>query len=505
MPKVSVIIPNFNNEMYLDECLNSLLNQTLDDIEIIVIDDCSTDNSMSVLQAFQAKHPTKVKVLRNKENSGAGQSRNNGLDIATGEFIKFLDADDTMDPDVLETMYNAAKEHDVKMVIGQMKIMGPNGRVIEGKTNQGNEAANFNVKISISEKRDELVHGTAGIGDELFARELFDGVRFPALKWEDFATIPALKVKAGDIYMLDKVVYNYRIHNTSTTTTDLAKKTPRIMDIVGCVNNLRTMIPDEYKAELDALEVIHYRMRMIEIASWKDCSDKHKKILINSLQRILELHVPDMEANEYFVEKNDGSNLSDYILKDIMTAEVPEADLYQQLQRFDTDSQIADMIEYLHAEMSSDGEPKHNEEDTIKKTLAVAEAVKDSTEYATDDKKIIITSLYKLLSGRIPNLEEKLAKLRPSQNKFGKRDDDDRHHGMWAQVKSYMDPKEITSADIDEILRNVQSVVTSKEFLEYSPERMMGLLTPDIENGDFDIARGAEQEVKPGEHQHILQ
>ena len=195
------------------------------------------------------------------------------------------------------------------------------------------------------------------------------------------------------------------------------------------------------------------------------------------------MHVPDMEANEYFAEKNDGSKLSDYILKDMMTAEVSETELYQQLQRFDTDSQIADIINHLQdvsADMSSDRETQNDEDETIKRTLGVAEAVKDSTEYTTDDKKIIITVLYKLLSGRIPNLEEKVAKLRPSSNKFGKRDDDDRHHGMWAQVKSFMDPELITSTDIDEILSDVQSVVTSKEFLEYSPDHIMDLLTSDI-------------------------
>ena len=142
--------------------------------------------------------------------------------------------------------------------------------------------------------------------------------------------------------------------------------------------------------------------------------------------------------------------------------------------------------------MSRGGDAKQDEDETIQKALGIATAVKDSNEYVADDKKIIITTLYKLLSRRIPNIDEKVAKLMPSQNKFGKRDDDDRHHGMWTQVKSFMDPELITSNDIDEILANVQDVVRSEAFLKCSSDRLMALLTLDIEDDDFPKARAAE-------------
>ena len=89
MVKVSVIMPNFNNVRYISEAIDSVLNQTLEDIELIVIDDCSTDDSFQVLQEF-ANKDKRIRVIRNETNLGAGLSRNKGLDIAIRRIYKFF-------------------------------------------------------------------------------------------------------------------------------------------------------------------------------------------------------------------------------------------------------------------------------------------------------------------------------------------------------------------------------------------------------------------------------
>ena len=94
MTKVSVIIPVHNTEKYLKDCLNSVLNQTMTDIEVIAINDHSTDASMAILKFYQKLYPTKLKVIDMKEKYGVSSARNEGLKIAQGEFIGFVDSDD---------------------------------------------------------------------------------------------------------------------------------------------------------------------------------------------------------------------------------------------------------------------------------------------------------------------------------------------------------------------------------------------------------------------------
>ncbi len=104
IPKVSIIIPVYNVEKYLKECLNSVVNQTLKEIEIICVDDGSTDNSLSILEEY-AKKDNRINLLK-QENSGAGAARNKGLDSARGEYIYFLDSDDFLELNAIEILYN---------------------------------------------------------------------------------------------------------------------------------------------------------------------------------------------------------------------------------------------------------------------------------------------------------------------------------------------------------------------------------------------------------------
>jgi glycosyltransferase involved in cell wall biosynthesis len=106
MPKISVVVPVYNAEIYLKQCIDSLLAQTFKDIEIIVIDDGSTDGSLSILEKY-SNIDDRIKVI-SQENGGAGKARNTGMDVAKGEFLSFLDADDFFEPSMLEEAYNNA-------------------------------------------------------------------------------------------------------------------------------------------------------------------------------------------------------------------------------------------------------------------------------------------------------------------------------------------------------------------------------------------------------------
>lgn len=114
--KVSVIIPVYNVAPWLRECMDSLVNQTLKDIEFICIDDCSTDNSLDILKEY-ASADTRVKIIEQKENQGAYVARNAGLKVATGEYIGFVDPDDYIELDTYEISYHTAKQDNADILV----------------------------------------------------------------------------------------------------------------------------------------------------------------------------------------------------------------------------------------------------------------------------------------------------------------------------------------------------------------------------------------------------
>lgn len=116
--KVSIIIPVYNAQDYLARCLDSILAQTVQDFEIICVDDCGQDSSSEILASFQQQHPNQIKALRNSENVGAGQSRENGIRHSEGEYLMFVDSDDYIAPNYLETYLEAMEKHPTDIVIG---------------------------------------------------------------------------------------------------------------------------------------------------------------------------------------------------------------------------------------------------------------------------------------------------------------------------------------------------------------------------------------------------
>ena len=128
MVKISVIIPVYNNEKHLGECLDSVSNQTLDDIEIICINDGSTDSSLEILNEYSTD---KRITIITQTNQGSAIARNKGLDIAQGEYIGFLDADDIyINRQSLEIMFDAAKKHDASMISANLKFLTPERNLI---------------------------------------------------------------------------------------------------------------------------------------------------------------------------------------------------------------------------------------------------------------------------------------------------------------------------------------------------------------------------------------
>ena len=128
--KISVIVPVYNVAPYLARCLDSLINQTLKDIEIICIDDKSTDNSLEILHKYE-QTDKRIRVIALDKNSGVATARNAGIDAATGEYLGFVDSDDYVDADFYEKLYATAKKSDADMARGNVKITQYDGSILK--------------------------------------------------------------------------------------------------------------------------------------------------------------------------------------------------------------------------------------------------------------------------------------------------------------------------------------------------------------------------------------
>ncbi|KAF2081154.1 glycosyltransferase family 2 protein [Flavobacterium sharifuzzamanii] len=124
--KVSVIIPVYNAQNYLKKCLDSVLNQTLKDIEVICIDDCSSDGSYNILKDYSSKD-SRLKYYRNDKNIGQGLTRNRGLDLVQGEFVAFVDCDDWIEPEMYEVLYSKNDIQKFDLVCCNLVSNFPNG------------------------------------------------------------------------------------------------------------------------------------------------------------------------------------------------------------------------------------------------------------------------------------------------------------------------------------------------------------------------------------------
>lgn len=299
MPKVSVIVPVYNAEKYLDKCISSLANQTMQDIEVLAINDGSTDNSLEVLNELSNKYKGKLKIF-NKENGGAGSARNIGLDNAVGEFIKFVDADDYLELTILDKMYNLAKEHNVKLVRGNYTtIVGPFKTVDKCSWSDINESQ----VIDVRENKDYIITETPGIGNKLISRDLFGDLRFPEkTKWEDLAIMPIIIASSEKIFHLNEPVYNYRV-NMNTTIKDFIFKIPNILDIIKCCDNIeiemkKRGIDEQYKEQIESLYILHTLFRIENAMLWVNFNKNKKESVINSLLSILNLKYPNWKNNK---------------------------------------------------------------------------------------------------------------------------------------------------------------------------------------------------------------
>lgn len=206
-PKISVIVSVYNTEKYIEKCLDSLLNQTYSNIEIVVINDCSTDGSLKILKKYAKKYDNMI-LIENKENKGLSYSRNVGLEKATGKYIGYIDSDDYVDFTYYEQMMKAIKKEKSEIAIADMKIVYEDGSFPDYVSKGCNGEVNT---LNI------IKNGLAASAcNKLFKREIIEKYKFSEGKLnEDLAVILPSIVAAKKISYVENNNYYYVQHTGS--------------------------------------------------------------------------------------------------------------------------------------------------------------------------------------------------------------------------------------------------------------------------------------------------
>jgi glycosyltransferase involved in cell wall biosynthesis len=218
--KVSVIVPVYNVEKFIDKCLNSLVNQTLKEIEIIVVNDGSPDNSQKIIDKYVKKYPEKVQSFI-KENGGQGSARNLGIEKAKGEYISFVDSDDWLDLDALEKMYSLAKKDNSDIVICDMV----------------DHYANYTIYHNCT-KYNSVFEVTPSACNKIFKKELIKDFRFLSKLWyEDFNFTTKILFNTDKISNISEGFYHCNCGHESTMNNNNSKKNLDMIIIMDDIIN----------------------------------------------------------------------------------------------------------------------------------------------------------------------------------------------------------------------------------------------------------------------------
>lgn len=229
--KISVIMPVYNTGKYLENTVRSVMDQTYDNLEIICVNDGSTDNSLEILQKL-ALEDSRIVVI-DKENTGQSDSRNRGLEVATSEWILFIDSDDTLVPDALETV-SSAFSLSPDMIHFGISVVHEDGR-----TPSKDDVNYYSVKyVGLHELNDNMIMvSDASPCNKVFRKSILDtnNIRFEKIYYEDFAFVMQYLFSIRKVFYFKERLYQYMRHEGSIMAQTFGR-TPRAIDHLKAVD-----------------------------------------------------------------------------------------------------------------------------------------------------------------------------------------------------------------------------------------------------------------------------
>jgi glycosyltransferase involved in cell wall biosynthesis len=287
MERISIIVPVYNVEEYLGECIDSLIEQTYENVEILLVDDGSTDSSLEICKKY-AEINKKIKVTH-KENGGLSDARNFGISIAKGEYLMFIDSDDTLEQSACEVLYHALKDNNADVAIGDL--------FKENEKHNENETSPiiYSAEEAICEMLRETSFNTSACG-KLYKRELFRDIFFPKGKlYEDLGTIYKVLDRATRVVYVPYDLYYYRTRENSITTRSF---NPRKMDLFLLTDEMISFLKEEYP---QAVQIAVNRRTRYAISFLKEIAicRTEEKVCVDKLRRYVKENIREYLKSSY--------------------------------------------------------------------------------------------------------------------------------------------------------------------------------------------------------------
>lgn len=293
MKKISVIVPVYNVEDLLSKCLDSLVNQTFDDYEVIVVNDGSPDNSQNIIDDYYNRYPNIIKSLK-KENGGLSSARNYGLKYTEGEYVLYVDSDDYVSNDILEKMYSVAVRDNSDIVVCRSYMVC------------SNNLEEIDQEILSSDLYKRYILNRPSASCKLVKKEILLHPELAFLEghhYEDIAEVPAFGLYAKNISFIDEYLYYYLVREGSIMHSK--KYSEKLNDIFDCIDNLTNIFInknsfDKYKDELEFIYIKH----LLHAASLRFLPYEEGVPSINRVCEIMQDKFPKWSKNKYYKKMN---------------------------------------------------------------------------------------------------------------------------------------------------------------------------------------------------------
>ena len=295
MAKVSIIVPVYNVEKYLPKCLDSLVNQTFKDIEIVIINDGTKDNSQEIIDEYVKKYPKIVKSYI-KENGGLGSARNYGIMKAIADYIVFVDSDDFVEPNMIEKLYNKITNDKSDICIFASNVVDEEYKLIESKYINIIDKCENNLKY--------ILYSNICAWNKIYKKSIIidNKLEFRSKIWYedvDF-TIKVLSL-SKKVSIINEPFYNYLLRSGSImNNTNIDKNLDILLSFDEAIKYLKDKkIYDKYYSEIEFLAIYHIYItgitRIINIKTKMDL----KLTTINKLISFMEEEFPNFKDNKY--------------------------------------------------------------------------------------------------------------------------------------------------------------------------------------------------------------
>jgi len=317
VPKISVIIPVYNVEKYLSRCLDSVTNQTLKDIEIICINDGSTDKSLTILKKYASKDK-RIEIIDLKENVGAGEVKNKGLKIVKGQYLGFVDSDDYIDLDFYEKLYQKAIETGADIVKTELITVETDGTK---KKNNLNNFIKEKSKFYFSYEYTSAIYKSSVIFDNkiIFPTELIVG--------EDVVFLHKTVLKAKIIEVINNTNYYYvrRLNSLNTQTYDKE----RMISAIKTIEYMAKNYDKSYETDITRNQYLsEYYSNMLSLIEYTINKTYEKELKLECVKKFIELYnkcklskeIDNIFENNYpeifdIIKKNNIEKLLEIIMK----------------------------------------------------------------------------------------------------------------------------------------------------------------------------------------------